>query len=108
MKKMKRTKRVKNGTVTWKVTTSNTNTKKITIRKVRKTYDEVTMMVNRIRNRNPYNEVVAEEMDKKGKMVLPEGRIVSLDSLEDERMFEEAASRALENDDEDNDYAEGM
>jgi len=107
---MKKTirKRAKNGTVTWKVTTVNTNTKKVAFRKVRKTYDEVTMMVNRIRNRNSFNEVVAEEMNKTGKKVLPEGRVVSLDSLEDERLFDEAASRALENDDEDNDYAEGM
>lgn len=104
--KKTRAKRAKNGTVTWKVTTSNTNTKKVTIRKVRKTYDEVTMLVNRVRNRNPFNEVVAEEMDKKGKTVLPEGRVVSLDSLEDEKLFERTMDELEE--EIDADYAEGM
>jgi len=86
--KRKRNKRAKNGTTTWKVTTMNINTERTTVRTFRATYDEITAKIHHIRSGNPYNAVCAEEMHPWGGKLLKNGRVVALDSLEDERMFE--------------------
>jgi hypothetical protein len=102
MKKKIRTraKRVKNGTTMWKVTTMNVKTGTTTVRKVRCTYDEITAKVHRVRARNQYNAVCAEEMHKWGGKLKEDGRVVALDSLADEKMFEESV-RPKSEDDED-------
>ena len=91
MKKVirKRSHRAKNGTTMWRLTTLNIRTGKSTIRTVRGTYDEVTATVHRVRSRNRYNAVCAEEMSKGGSKVKENGRVVALDSLEDEALFDE-------------------
>jgi len=96
----KRAKRSKNGTTMWKVTTMNIRTGRTTVRKVRATYDEVTAKVHHIRSGNRYNAVCAEEMHKWGGKLLEDGRVVALDSLEDERLFEETLGEKMGIDDE--------
>ena len=91
----KRAKRSKNGTTMWKVTTMNTKTGKTTVRKVRATYDEMTAKIHRIRARNRYNAICAEEMHKWGGTLKEDGRVLALDSLEDEKMFENSITPRL-------------
>jgi len=91
MKKVtrKRTKRVKNGTTMWRLTTFNSEDGTSTVRNVRGTYDEITAKVHRIRSRNRYNAPCAEELHTWGGKVKEDGRVVALDSLADEEMFAE-------------------
>jgi hypothetical protein len=82
-----RAKRAKNGTTTWKLSVMNTKTGKVVVKRARGTYDELTEKVERLRSRNRYNSICAEEMHTWGGKVLDTGRVLTLDSLEDERMF---------------------
>lgn len=75
---------------TWKITIFNTNTGKTSYRKVKKSYDDVTTLVKKIRNKNRHNSVCAEEMDKRGKDIMTNGRAVALDSRTDEKLFRES------------------
>ncbi len=91
----KRAKRSKNGTTAWKVTAMNTKTGRTTTRKMRGTYDEMTIRVKRIRARNPYVAICAEEMHKWGGTVKEDGRVLALDSMQDEKMFEQSITPKL-------------
>jgi len=71
----------------WKITIMNTRTGKVSYRKVKKTYDGVTEFVKKIRNKNRYNSICAEEMNRRGKDIITDGRIVTIDSREDEILF---------------------
>ena len=73
----------------WKITIINTKTGKVSYRKVKKTYDDVTELVKKMRNRNKYVSICAEEMDRRGKDTITDGRIITIDSREDELLFRE-------------------
>jgi len=71
----------------WKITIMNTKTGKVSYRKVKKTYDDVTVFVKKVRNKNKYLSVCAEEMNRYGKDIVYNGRVVALDSQEDEKLI---------------------
>lgn len=89
MKKVIR-KRAKNGTTMWKLSVMDTKTGKVVVNKVRATYDEMTAKLHRIRSKNLYYSVCAEEMHKWGGKVKEDGRAIALDSLEDEKLISES------------------
>lgn len=92
----KRAKRSKNGTTMWKITTMDAELGKTSTRKVRASYDEITTRVHRIRSRNESVAVCAEEMNRIGTALKEDGKVVALDSIEDERMFEETIKKLQE------------
>lgn len=65
----------------------NVKTGNTIVSRMKKTYDEITILVSKMRNRNKYLSIIAEEMDRSGKNVLDDGRMVALDSLFDEELF---------------------
>ena len=79
----------------WRVTAMNTCTGKTIQSKLKKTYDEISDYVRKSRNRSKYRSICAEEMDKRGKHVLDSGRVVSLDSKEDERLISISSHKTL-------------
>ena len=87
--------------VMWKISIMNTKTGKVSYRKVKKTYDGVTAFVKKLRNKNKYNSVCAEEMDKHGKETLTVGRSVALDSRADEKLFRDSMTVDVFDKDED-------
>lgn len=102
-----RGKRSKNGTVQWRVTVFNSATGKQMTSRVRATYDEITMMVHRKRSRSRDVSVCAEEMNRMGTKVLENGRVVSLDSLNDEAMIASVRMNFLAESNQKDDYLYG-
>lgn len=95
---LSRAKRAKNGTTMWGLTLFNTETGKSSKRKIQGTYDDITLKVNRIREKNHALSVCAEEMNKWGSTLLEDGRSIAVDSIDDERLFKEARMADFDDD----------
>lgn len=63
--------------ILWRLETINTNTGKSSRRKVSKTYDEMTRMVARIRARNMYISVSAQELNRGGLTPKSKGKFLA-------------------------------
>lgn len=68
----------------WLVETTNVKTGKVSSRKVKKTYDEITELVDATRNRNRFVSVCATELHSNGTPMF-DGKVVAECSIDEER-----------------------